>query len=216
MNRAAYGGLRAAPHDRRSRSSARGRLILLTSWNEGYRNPAPSFQTIHYAIFLTQNVNILATAVHGAREVRSPSANCRHKSSISLKDGFAPTFRPFGNPVCRSERCRSPSQISFARRAKAGDCKPPPDFALQRSLATPPVSLSKRPASFLQYSSAFHPIHNTLRASGSLSEDIVDDAWDGTRRVDIDAGGKVFPGIMVAEYQRALCRLEARLIWPPI
>jgi hypothetical protein len=49
-----------------------------------------------------------------------------------------------------------------------------------------------------------------------LSEDIVDDTWDGTRRVDIDTDGKIFPGMMVAEYQRPLGRLEARLIRPPI
>jgi hypothetical protein len=53
-------------------------------------------------------------------------------------------------------------------------------------------------------------------ASGELSEDIVDDTWDGTRRVDIDTDGKIFPGMMVAEYQRPLGRLEARLIRPPI
>lgn len=88
--------------------------------------------------------------------------------------------------------------------------------ALQASLATPPVSHSKRLASFLQYSSASHPIHNTFGASSELSEDTVHDALNGARRVDINAGGKVFPGIMVAEYQHALCRLEARLIWPPI
>jgi hypothetical protein len=49
-----------------------------------------------------------------------------------------------------------------------------------------------------------------------LSEDIVDDTWDGTRRVDIDANGKIFPCMMVAEYQCPLGRLEARLIRPPI
>jgi hypothetical protein len=47
-----------------------------------------------------------------------------------------------------------------------------------------------------------------------LSEDIVDDTRDGTGRVDIDASGKIFPGVMVAEYQRPLGRLEARLIRP--
>ena len=49
-----------------------------------------------------------------------------------------------------------------------------------------------------------------------MSEDIVDDTWDGTRRVDIDADGKIFPGMMVTDHQRPLGRLEARLIWPPI
>ena len=49
-----------------------------------------------------------------------------------------------------------------------------------------------------------------------MSEDIVDDTWDTTRRVDIDADGKIFPGMMVAEHQRPFGRLEARLIWPPI
>ena len=61
-----------------------------------------------------------------------------------------------------------------------------------------------------------HIVHNTFKASGELSEDIVDDTWDGTRRVDIDANGKIFPGMVVAEYQRPLGRLEARLIRPPI
>jgi len=64
-----------------------------------------------------------------------------------------------------------------------------------------------------QYSSASHPIHDAL---GELSEDIVDDAWDRTRRVDVDANGKIFPGKVVAQYQPPLGRIETWLIRSPV
>lgn len=53
-------------------------------------------------------------------------------------------------------------------------------------------------------------------ASGEVSEDIVDDAWDRTRRVDIDANGKIFTGMMVAQYQLPLGRIESWLIRSPV
>lgn len=49
-----------------------------------------------------------------------------------------------------------------------------------------------------------------------MSEDIVDDAWDRTRRVDIDTNGKIFPGMMVAQHQPPLGRIETWLIRSPI
>ena len=39
-----------------------------------------------------------------------------------------------------------------------------------------------------------------------MRENIVDDAWDGARRLDINANGKTFPGMTVAEYRCPLIR----------